>query len=430
MFTLMNHHTEEDIKKILNSGVFMTSTKRKLLQDRLEFLRKNNVNVKVPTKLDIKDFPMVGPTLVESTQKTLELNYSNIISDNQSPTKNQNIIDIDYQEVIDLFDYFAIYRLKLYQNTLRQKIHLLNEIQKNKNPLGNQFKLLFEYEKMVNNEKIISTCILICTGLYHLSQKNDLYINNEIKKLLNDLTELEPNIKQYIEKFEIDNLIEIFQNNLINYFDLKYSTQKVEYLVNIIRGKMIPIAVYSTYIVDCNDEINCSSEYDIYEKYFLKNITSEQLHKIFNQKLDIADYNNLFLISINGRDFYVRYEADSHHKKVQIINNGVYVPCLVSYVSEIKTNQKDQHIYNFPKINKKIFNNWLRRKINDLYYIDEQEYQNLDQSLQNAYSLEETHQNIFYIDYIFNHISQQYPSICRPQMLSSFKQLAFETSRI
>ena len=147
------------------------------------------------------------------------------------------------------------------------------------------------------------------------------------------------------------------------------------------------------------------------------------LQQKFNEMYDVDNYNNFFSLSINDRNFYVRYEMDTQ-KNIRIMKNGVEVSCLTSYIAT----QNNSDNITIPK-HRNFINNWLKNKVGEVYHLDAEDYEYLDDEIRNAYSLEETQQNIFYVDYMFDYLSKKYPLIINPQMLQSFKELAFKSSR-
>lgn len=420
MNNVVDNLTVDEIRNILNSGIFLTSTKRKVFQDRLEFLSRqsifpNNRTSKIThqnnsKELTSQEFPQLMPQSRKKQNKTQTINYSGLLQGTVTPVVS-NILDINYDDIIELFHYFAEYRIKLYLVTLRYKISLLKSV-------NESLKKYFEYDRLVKQENIINNCILICTCLDNImNNRNDASIMATLKNLLSNFRSLVPETTKCIENFNSNRQYDELQKELIKHFDPKI---KCEYLININEGKLIPVIVYSSHIVDCDEEISHVQEFPenqncINDKEFLQ--------QKFNQMYDIENYNNFFSLSIDDRNFYVRYEMDIH-KNIRIIKNGVEVSCLTSYIS-VQGNLENITI---PK-HRNFVNNWLKNKVNDVYHLDAEDYEYLDEEIRNAYSLEETRQNIFYVDYMFDYLSKKYPLIINSQMLQSFKKLAFESSR-
>lgn len=420
MNNVVDNLTADEIKNILNSGIFLTSTKRKVFQDRLEFLSRqsifpNNRTSKITHQNNSKElisqeFPQLMPQSRKKQNKTHTINYSGLLQGTVTPVVS-NILDINYDDIIELFHYFAEYRIKLYLVTLRYKISLLKSV-------NESLKKYFEYDRLVKQENIIHNCILICTCLDNImNNRNDASIMATLKNLLSNFRSLVPETTKCIENFNSNRQYDELQKELIKHFDPKI---KCEYLININEGKLIPVIVYSSHIVDCDEEISHAQEFPenqncINDKEFLQ--------QKFNQMYDIENYNNFFSLSIDDRNFYVRYEMDIH-KNIRIIKNGVEVSCLTSYIS-VQDNLENITI---PK-HRNFVNNWLKNKVSDVYHLDAEDYEYLNEEIRNAYSLEETRQNIFYVDYMFDYLSKKYPLIINPQMLQSFKKLAFESSR-
>lgn len=434
MNNAIDNLTVDEIRNILNSGIFLTSTKRKVFQDRLEFLSRqssfsNNKNPKVIQQnnskgLTTREFPELVSQSKKQQNKTQIMDYSDLLQGTVTPEVS-NIININYDDVVELFHYFAEYRIKLYLVTLRYKISLLKSVN---DPLKN----CFEYDKLVKQENIIHNCILICTCLDNImNNRNDASIMTTLNNLLSNFRCLVPELPDYannpqyskaevaksIENFNSDREYEKLQKELIKHFDPKI---KCEYLVNINQGKLIPTAIYSSHIVDCDEEISHVQE-------FPKNKNSVNdkgyLQQKFNEMYDVDNYNNFFSLSINDRNFYVRYEMDTQ-KNIRIMKNGVEVSCLTSYIAT----QNNSDNITIPK-HRNFINNWLKNKVGEVYHLDAEDYEYLDDEIRNAYSLEETQQNIFYVDYMFDYLSKKYPLIINPLMLQSFKELAFESSR-
>ncbi len=76
---------------------------------------------------------------------------------------------------------------------------------------------------------------------------------------------------------------------------------------------------------------------------------------------------------------------------------------------------------------------WLNKESNNsLYQLDDDVYEELDEDIKDKYSHGDTNKNIFTIECLFNDLSNNIEdsALILPNMMQSFKKLAYSTSRI
>lgn len=169
-----------EINSYLNSGKYISSATRKMLEDKL---RRNPENrsqkndIIQPFKQCLKK--EYFPELVKDDNQKIEkgdigrssearnggnvINYGNIIENNDTIIPSCLIVDnqltISFKHILQMYDYYAIYRIRLQYLILNRKIHILDSINYLNVTKGQRFKQIFEYHKWMKEEDKIKQCL-------------------------------------------------------------------------------------------------------------------------------------------------------------------------------------------------------------------------------------------------------------------------------
>lgn len=456
--------TINDINKELHSGKFISATKKKIFQDRLEYLKTTNkfvIKDPKPKKKSISNqlFPTLGDNCIPIKKNVIDYSMIGKIPD-ESLNLNNTIV-IQYDDIINVYDYFAIYRIKLHLVSLRNKIHILNEIRKVRNIRSSLFDEHFKYPKLLQDESLFRECIHKCFGLEHiitfmeyLSNLSNIINETYITKQFNIIYDILDTCKIWkhfsqkmcaihlaivdleYSKYENHVLKKIIddtrklQNEIIDEFD---PVMKCNYFVNIKNdGTIIPYGISSDYYVDCDDEITSYPPCCNIPKSYLVHLTLDDLTSYFNEKYHMDEFKNFIMLTVAYKELYIRYELidpinfTKGELKIEGEPNNSYFTSMIINNKIVDDEDKEKVIQKSSNCNMHL---WLRDNVDPIHYLDEMEYDNLDDDLQNAYSLMETNQNIFYVDYLFNELHQKYPLVVKPSMVMPFRKLAYTTSR-
>ncbi|XWV26505.1 hypothetical protein QJ857_gp0564 [Tupanvirus soda lake] len=380
-----------EIISFLNSGQYISSSLKKQLQEQLDNDRKSNrfsaldeffavvgsgakdninkKNTKKETK--VEQFPSLKSVssndTISSTKNQPSINYGVIInpdsSDAVSKQKNVKPLFVDdkmilcYDDIQNMYNDYAIYRIRLQFLSLNRKIDTLNLLEKIDSDKGKKFKSRFYFDRLVSQEKPLRKCIEICIALNYLQTLfKDIgfgaVLNNcktltnlgktnfnhkDIDKLCDeaiillrdcndmplifdgDYSKYRNDIKKYLD-YSINTLDKItsFNNktiqkvfketdeiycNIGNLIDqiIKDNDPHIDcdYCVNIGSSESNPISLegISTWtFISCDDEINTSVCEKLLDKDTLSYITEDQLESYFNKrkKYDDADFIRIY----------------------------------------------------------------------------------------------------------------------------------------
>ncbi len=196
-----------------------------------------------------------------------------------------------------------------------------------------------------------------------------------------------------------------------------------------------------TYI-SCDEEITTELEFDdeLMDHHELANITFDELQIFFNKRIKHEDSHRIQLrftdkkphiININ---FYIQ-DQEIPKPKIYIKIKDLPKNALVM-TSIIRNHDLDEEL-DVPIITPKNnhMKHWLNRRSKssrmNSHKLSEQEYKMLNAVWQNNYSIKDTQKNEFAVNYLFNQLltEDKYNKYIKPQMLASFKKMAFDTSK-
>jgi len=509
--------TIDEITTVLNSGKYVSSTSKKMMQDRLEYLYRNgrysaindslnstirNVKLDANKKPSVKiasleSFPSLGETISPPKTSKKKMNFSRIINPDQNDSIFENdTVRLDFFDIIKLYDDYGIYRIKLYFDILQKKIWLLDSIRIAKNNKAHKFEQHFDYKKLVFVKDMMEQCINIWNHLerqthyvdvmaqtietcivnlkadtfteniifdnmkYLLDHHNSATFKDELffyeyniyldayQKILDDINHIINAISncqknrtvngmkhQMIIVKKLQQNILTLQNTIVRDFDPHIDCQYYAVLQND-GDHIVSKGIFKHEYFDCTDRINTSfNKLDISDSY-LRIMTLEQFDLFFDYPLEI-DCTNFFCINLALHDnmtrlFYVYYDfvdqIPFQKGTLEISNVPAGTPVMTSII--VNNKQKTDETPTMKPKPQIHINNWLQtRTTNSLYTLRQNEYDNLDPALQDAYDISETDQNIFYTDYAFQELMTHNPSLITPSMLRSFRHLACATSR-
>ncbi|XWV25245.1 hypothetical protein QJ856_gp0527 [Tupanvirus deep ocean] len=388
-----------EIVSFLNSGQYISSSLRNQLQEKLDNDRKSNRFsaldeffavvgsgtkdnvVKKNTKKENKaeHFPSLKPL---SSDKTTTPNNTTILSANNQPPINYGVIInpdsthtsfnqnnvkplfvgdkmiLHYDDIQNMYNEYAVHRIRLHFLSLNRKIDTLNLLEKVDATKGKQFKSKFCFDRLVSQEKSLRKCIEICIALNYLQTLfKDIglgaILNNckalinlgktnfdhkDINKLCEDANNLfcdcgdmllifdgdyfkyQNNIKEYLN-FSTSTISKIMSHNNKTIQKIFDETDKIyysigdmidqiikendphidcDYCVNIGSSESNPIlpeGISTWTFLSCDDEINTSVYEKLLDKDTLSFITEDQLESYFNKrkKYNDADFIRIYI---------------------------------------------------------------------------------------------------------------------------------------
>lgn len=200
----------------------------------------------------------------------------------------------------------------------------------------------------------------------------------------------------------------------------------------------------STWTYICHDEeITTELEFvdELIDSHKLSDITFEELQLFFKKMIKHEDSHYIH-IRFNDRkprniniNFYISEQQIPRSKvfiKINDLPKNAMVLTSIIHNHDLVEQLKVPIIV--PKNNK--LNVWLTQKYrshhhNSCYKLSKKEYDALDSSWKNSYTLIDTHKNSFTVNYLFNQLllEDKDNTYVKPEMLKSFKKLAFNTSK-
>lgn len=513
--------TPSEIVNFLNSGKFISPSTRELLENKLKDARltnkfsaldeffalisnkssessnkfkKNESKNELEYKLE-EDFPKISDKEI-SSKPIIDFNKLNIINTNEQNDNFSLFVDnkllIDYQDIIDLYNFFAIYRIKMYHLILNRKIHIFDSLQFINPSNATIFKMHYNYHYLFEKELEIKKCLEIIINLNNLiyilesisiifkSQNSILdfkkqslitekitnleinydYLMNilendhqEILKHLDVIKQITTKIKEFIfyllsndfnDKLITENYLNDINNSITNTHILIDKIIKnydphinCDYYIefnNNINEKIIPLGLSTYCYLDCNDEINLKTNNTYLSNDLLQNITIEDLDKILNKKIYKRPkyFINIWIPDEKIKQMYINYYINTilNFKGYVQINN-LPKNCGVLTSTFGKSVENDNLIIPTEPTNT-LINNWLNSRIkNEIYAINRNEFNSLNPSFTKNYRFSDTNKNSFVVDYVFNELLKNDSHyIVNQGMFDSFKELAYYTSNI
>lgn len=511
-----------EIAKLLNSNEYISPSRRKELEEKLEYHKKTNrfspldeffstiapggTKKDKPKDQTVHPLPMVSqnetnfPELGNSGNKNKVLDYSALIKQQSSTTNStikplfvSNKMEISYNDIKKMYDDYGIYRIQMQYVLLNRKIHIIDTISLVNIEKGEKFKKYFDYGYLIQTENKMKICleIFIATEkilsfaeslqkfLKEYAQRGNSFIKSAEKTLkelnitmhdlmyVNDLfrdifSQYQSPIKNYfifVEKLlnQIRSGININSNinadikkNTTMIDEIKKNNKKIiedfdphincDYCISFgsyNESNITPIGLANSVYIPC-DEISFYIQNKHLNDHILRTITEKELESLFTKNKKMKNFKYFISIWIKHpscKKIYIKFNIDEEIPCSKINPKIIGLPPKSLVLSSIIHNENSNDLLEntqiiIPHI-KTSKNNWLMSKIkNQLYRITENEYQNIDIGLQNAYSYENTDTNAFVVDYLFNELllNDETNTIIKPEMAKSFRNFAKNNS--
>lgn len=452
-------------------------------------LAKNNK--KKPSKEfpPIEGFPLIPPISSMVNDPTSTQNQSSISSayskhsiKNENNTKEnntkENINNFDYQLIRNLYQHAAAMRIKALYHDLSRTVHLLNSVRASHNKLWREIHGRFNYDVLVNKLSRTQNIINICNQLETLivnSQTQgtlgpDLQKNicDSITDDLDFLFKSDRTLNDLFCKFQSPSLsnkqlvttAEALVNTIINKSDPKINCQYIVTLESNGSNTSINLdgIVYNghSYTTDQPMELLLTDYSDsILRKINVLDI-EKMLHGPFKTgHLDLLVLSDYTLSSISHIYIYFNFDsnldsdcnidAETASKYTDIINffnkpNDVKCVMYIHKQLSEKEEQTKKEFYKlYPNISRVnpylVTDDDIISWSSDIYMdpdfdLTYDEYINLPIEIRQKYDFEQTSQNSFTVDYLFNELLKSDKSIglVTPSMRDSFLKLAYETT--
>ena len=534
-----------EVTQILNSGIFLTGTIKKQLEDRLnhaEDHRSTNGGKKfdqtnsVPSNpissknISLADYITISPkkkntkkskTMTREKPKTEEkieffpvrfekkephsfssnpqlpikvtadqshkniLNFkkiidSTIINTNDDKNSNQLFIDdnlvIDYREIETVYQSYAIDRIHIHYLNLSRKIDILDHA-------GSDIKAEFEYNKLCNQKEIMKYCCYIYMQITHLISTSDSSII-----ILQNMTGYNKTIMDRTKLITVDKIndlrmifldLQYYSNSIFNEFAIKLGLVKklfknfisvpdtIHNKIGQLKNIVEKLSESETFLLNNFDpKINCDyyvefkrqpggniipkgiSSYayhtvgnitmKLYDKEKIDNyLTSTHINNLFNQKYKSDSSNIIYICPFCESDmgpihikFTIVDDIPFAKGGVDIYNMPEGVKSLTSMISNPKLITDIPEKFPVPLIANHI-DKWFKTRVpNEIFIPTESEYEQLSDNIKSSYNLNDTDQNIFYVDMVFDQLIEATPhnDIIQSDMIDSFRELVYETS--
>jgi len=450
----------EDIQKKLNSGSFMSTNTRQSLTDRLKFLTQNDISDRFHT-LSKKRETVVKKVQTKSINGTMFPDLVALQTDKQKNNidftkfaKDENVchelvdknINIYYDDILKLYNDFALLRIKLYHNELSNKIKILWTIELLKHPNIKAFHDYFKYDKLKRREEKIIECLSTCEKLNFLCEYvkilEKIYtsstVNDEDLRFITDNRSIIFQIK-YVSDFfekhvEIIQVIEEIIDTLIKrlaertmYPDSTDLMQKIKIYVQYLLKNIIAESdphIDCEYYVSLHNTVQQPSEYtimpigastnyyvefdefaehqiEIYDRC-LREITIDELENVFKEKYN-SRCDDFFAINDDNKKIHINYIINDRNSIKTGTLNIVNAPPTMNIFSSMISNKPNNDIF-LQRNLKKYGSNWCNKT--------------------NQFGT-----NKQFVDAIFDELIAVDNGIMKPYMKKSFRNLASKTSR-
>ena len=493
--------TKSEILNYISSGRYISNTMKKQLQEILEKNKQNNNRFSIlddsdtintdKNQNDIKNDDL-SITLEKTDTTNKPLNYGLLIdqiSDKNDNTQSKPLFDNDnlllsFNDILKMYECFAIYRIRLQYIIINRKINILNTLEKINPIKGKIFKKKFEFDKLVKQESELKICITIYMELQSIKNifdKENLptyllwysdksikenmlnklktyhrrYINieklfvNTFNKYIDTIKECTNFIKKVIEDTDVitisisendkmQKLISSLIDKLINDYDPHMNCNYFVTITSSTDGPIIPEGLSTSIYLSCHEEINLSTKNKIIDNDILYYMTEEDIQKIFEKRKKIYDdtyFIHLYPKKHKQQIICINYYLEDEIPRAKISVKIPDLPKDTKFLSSILRNYDLDKRMDTP-ILVPIFRKdkqWLNKHtLNDSYKITMEQYNELDESWKEHYSFNDISKNIFTIDYLFNELLEfdKDNIFIRPEMINSFRKLAIVTSNI
>ncbi len=495
-----------EIISYLASGIYIPSRTKKILEDKLADARKSrkvnpmdefisliapkNINKK-KKKVSLQEeyFPKLGKKnniLNNQNEPAIKLsdklnNLSMTKDDKKKSLFFQDSLLLSFNDIQTMYDYYAVYRIKLYYMILDRNIDIIDIIDQVDVNRSNYLKKKYNYdnwilmaEKMhkcitllIKYGQIINCMIIVQKLLVNsidalennrpliLSNTNRLYISaqniyDQIKKY-NDhnivhLIEYISSILDNFYTFDLEKMVHYNENIIIKMDELEKEYNKYvqdtdphipcQYYIHLqdndSKNPISIVGLKNVIYLSCQSSIDLDREKHIFNKNNVGNFSNEELDSYFTavQKKNDMHFINIYLSNYYCPCIEIKYTLGENIPSENIIVSIMDLPKNAKVVYSILKNIKcdiNQKL-SIPIFQKSKY--WLNKMENEK--LSEQEYQHLSNSLTEKYSVDDTSTNRFVVDYIFDQLLQVDSEnlLINPQMIDSFKNLACKKSYV
>lgn len=443
----------------------------------------NGKILSVSNQIDEIKSPTESTSVKETELLKNEKSFANLLSkkNDKSLITNDKIF-LSYKNIQKMYKFYAIHRIRMQYISLNRMIDNLDLLENSYNEKGKQFKIHFNYDGLVSQERNLRKCIQIyielcgltklfkskeTTNLFLKLSKNDKSFMNEHELFKKDydkrkkvLELLQDNFSKYhkiskecfdfvdnfLEKINVRQDYSMIQKKLTIYYDkIMCVIQKIieendphiscDYCVYFknCEENIIPDGISTWCYLPCNKEIDLSVCHDLLQFEKLKNISKNEMEKYFMSKKNYnAHFLNLYIKNQNPSFISILYYIDEEIPNVTINMEIIDLPSDSRVLSSIVQNKNTKKNAFVPHMKKNAIN-WRDRKTKcDLYKITHKEYNSLDITWRNTYTFDDTCKHVFVIDFLFNKLcsKEENCNLIRPDMLESFLELAIKYSNV
>jgi hypothetical protein len=396
---------------------------------------------------------------------------------------------LSYPNIKKMYDSYMLHRIMMRYYCIRRKINNLNLLSMVNPAKAVTFKSIFFFELLMNQKNFLEKYIKIYENLRELTKlyKDKVFVsviekydnaNDKIHdqcKKIKKLFEKIENVRTLIREYCADHDVVIGEYFKFAYSILDRSFDNTNDNAEFISGRIYEniLGTINKIMKEIDSDVDC--EYCVYLKNDGKSSTEpniiidgistwtyiccdEEISTSYEFDDELLDRNKLIDITVNELDLFFRKKTrhdDSHYirlhfndQKPHDININFYIqdeiPKSKIYVqikdlpkntkiitSIIRNHDLDENInvrIVTPKNNHSRF--WLNKKTNSLHKLTKKEYDMLNTSWKDNYSLNDTNKNKFVVDYLFNELLSENnnKTYITPDMYNSFKKMAFYTS--
>lgn len=518
-----------DIIKYLNSGQYIPLSIRNTLEDKLDIERKTgkitvldeffariagncpqsnqqsqkNSNVRANQNKSTEAYPMLSqdkankPKISCADKPQLDFQKLTKITNKEEATIRSIFVDteiqLNFDDIRELYDTLYLYRIRLCYMNLGRKIHILDAIHLSGNILSTEIKNQLGYDGLKLEYQKYGLCLQIYLNLQdivtflttlidlHFFVKINIDSSTCMFQLRNELNKLNINGIDFSQNFMdtyapyseayniVIDFIKLDMELLNSCIENPNRVSKELFDVTPIKTMIENVILFSEKILKESDpNISCDYYIDILNNNDRFNIYGvSDYHYVtyltnFDLNYETDELYDDVLITMNLHDvemmFGEKYSseigAETYFININMSQNlnmgNMYIHCqfpeLPTGCQTIKimnlppncttvTSQLNAQVKNIPdpivnKYTQTTCGKWLRKSnTNPVFSISLDDMSKLDEELAESYTLEETNQNSFYVDYVFNELlSKDNTGLIDRKMLASFYTLAKETS--
>lgn len=484
--------TQQEIITYLNSGNYIPESTKKMLQEKLKVESNNYYNNKYsvldnplftetyPTQKKLHSFDKINneefPSLINQNHNNKNSNIDfikiveqkNIAKDEINSLFDDDKLILSFNDFKSLYDYCAIYRIRLQYLILNKKIQILTSIENIDANKGKLFKLKFKFNNMVLQESKLKNCLMIYMELEKIKSINMFQSENKLEtkiyeligndsKYLPLLDEIMANINILDEKNKsifydnVTNLMNKIVNDNDPHIDCDYSITLIEKneakmfsnknIINFANYSFVLNGLSDFVYCSCDQPIDLSTKNKIFDPVTLGYITEKWLMAFFNKKKNKSydpislqhfcdewmtfylakkeknignHFVKLYSPIFNQHSMNIYYFLNETIPKPKISVKIIDLPSNASKITSMLFNHKlkknnNRLIIITPKNNK---TKWLNcRTKNDLYKQTQDEYNFFERKYEYVkpiqkknYSYEDSDKNIFVVDHLFNEL--------------------------